>query len=93
MPISLLEAVAARVPVVVTAVGDIPKLIADGSSGVIVRRRDPAGLASAILALAHDATRRSELAEQAWQKLKASYSSTQMFERYSEVYRTVLAAA
>jgi len=93
MPISLLEAVAARVPVVVTAVGDIPKLIADGSSGVIVKRRDPAGLASAILALANDATRRSELAEQAWQRLKASYSSTQMFERYCEVYRKVLAPA
>jgi glycosyltransferase involved in cell wall biosynthesis len=93
MPISLLEAVAAKVPVVVTAVGDIPKLIADGLSGMIVKRRDPAGLARAILALAHDAARRSELAEQAWQRLKASYSSTQMFERYCEVYRKVLTAA
>lgn len=93
MPISLLEAVAARVPVVVTDVGDISKLIADGVSGVIVKPRDPAGLASAILALAHDATRRTELAEQAWQRLKAAYSSTQMFERYCEVYRKVLTAA
>jgi len=93
MPISLLEAVAAKVPVVVTAVGDIPKLIADGSCGLIVKRGDPAGLASALLALAHDAPRRSALAEQAWQRLKASYSSTQMFEQYSEVYRKLLVAA
>ena len=93
MPISLLEAVAARVPVVVTDVGDISKLIADGVSGVIVKPRDPAGLASAILALASDSNRRAALAGQAWQRLKASYSSTQMFERYCEVYRKVLAAA
>ena len=93
MPISLLEAVAARVPVIVTAVGDIPKLIADGVTGVIVNRRDPAGLAQAILALARDPARRASLAEHAWQKLRVSYSSAQMFEQYCEVYRKVLVPA
>ena len=91
MPISLLEAVAARVPVVATKVGDIPKLIADGNTGLIVQRHDPAGLAAAILALAGDAARRTELAERAWHALAGSYSSRQMYDRYAQVYQAVLA--
>jgi glycosyltransferase involved in cell wall biosynthesis len=91
MPISLLEAVAARVPVIATGVGDVPKLIRESDTGLIVQRRDPAGLAAAILALAGNRGRRSVLAERAWQALRASYSSAQMYERYAEVYQAVLA--
>jgi glycosyltransferase involved in cell wall biosynthesis len=90
MPVSLLEAVAARVPVIVTSVGDVPKLITDGETGLIVNRNDPAGLAAAILKLAGDPVRRLALAERAWQALKASYSSTHMYDSYSQVYRDVL---
>jgi len=93
MPVSLLEAVAARVPVIVTSVGDVPKLITDGETGVIVSRHDPAGLAAAILALAGDPARRSALAERAWQSLKTSYSSTHMYDSYSQVYEDVLSGA
>lgn len=90
MPISLLEAMAARVPVIVTGVGDIPKLIADGKTGLIVNRRDPGGLAAAILTLAGDPVSRSALAVRAWQALNTSYSSGRMYDSYSRVYQEVL---
>jgi glycosyltransferase involved in cell wall biosynthesis len=90
MPISLLEAVACKVPAIVTPVGDIPKLIVDGETGVVINMRDPAGLAKAILSLADDVALRRRFAENAWRRLRDLYSSTQMFQRYDAVYRMVL---
>jgi glycosyltransferase involved in cell wall biosynthesis len=90
MPISLLEAVACRVPAIVTPVGDIPKLIDDGQTGVVVNAGDPGALARAILLLADDVEMRRRLAETAWLRLRDLYSSAQMFRRYDAVYRTVL---
>jgi glycosyltransferase involved in cell wall biosynthesis len=90
MPISLLEAVAARVPALVTAVGDIPKLIRDGETGTVVRPGEPLQLADALLALMADAPRRQRQADAAYQRLKEAYSATHMYEQYESVYRSVL---
>lgn len=90
MPISLLEAVASKVPVIVTAVGDIPKLVTDGESGLIVRVGNPEMLAQAILRLASEADLRRKLAENAWSKLQRTFSSRQMFDEYAAVYESVL---
>lgn len=86
MPISLLEAVACHVPVITTAVGDIPKLIVDGESGVIVEPRNPLGLADAIQQLAGNAALRRSLSEEALKRLQDTFSSKQMFAEYAEVY-------
>lgn len=92
MPMSLLEAVASKVPVIVTAVGDIPKLITDGESGIVVNVGDRAQLAQAIVRLADDAQLRRTLAENAWRKLQQTFSSKQMYEAYAAVYGSVLGA-
>src|SRR5262249_764479 len=91
MPISLLEAVATRVPVIATRVGDVPKLIGEGATGLVGQKRAPAGLAAAILALAGSPQRRAALSTRAWAALKEAYSSRQMYERYADVYQAVLA--
>jgi len=90
MPISLLEAVAARVPVIVTPVGDIPKLITDEETGIVIAANDPEGLANAIRELSRDPLKRARLAHNAFEKLREMYSSQQMFEKYDAVYRQVL---
>jgi glycosyltransferase involved in cell wall biosynthesis len=90
MPISLLEAVASKVPAIVTAVGDIPKLIFDGQSGIVVKPGDPVMLADAIQRLATDAHLRRTLAENAWHRLQQTFSSRQMFDAYAEVYSALL---
>jgi len=90
MPMALLEAVASRVPVISTAVGDITKLIISNVSGIVVDVNDVRGLGDEILKLAIDKQKQSELADQAWQRLREFYSSGVMYGQYDEIYRGVL---
>ncbi len=48
LPTVILEALSCGVPVVSTAVGDIPKVIRDGQTGFLVHTRDPKDFATAL---------------------------------------------
>jgi glycosyltransferase involved in cell wall biosynthesis len=61
MPNVILEACAAGVPVVATAVGGTPEIVVDGQTGVLVARGDRGTLADKILMLLGDPVRRSTL--------------------------------
>ena len=55
--LSALEAMAAAKPVVVTAVGSLPEVVVDGSTGIVVAPASTSALADALVALAHDRAR------------------------------------
>ncbi len=54
VPLSVLEAMAAGVPVVATRVGGIPEVVEDGVSGLLVAPRDPAALELALRSVLED---------------------------------------
>ncbi len=54
MPNSVLEAMAASLPVVATAVGGTPEVVLDGQTGLLVAPGDPSALGEALLALLAD---------------------------------------
>jgi glycosyltransferase involved in cell wall biosynthesis len=90
MPMSLLEAAAAKIPIVATAVGDIPKLITENHSGLIVPVGNPHALAAALERIRERPSMALELAETAYRQLVARYSCAAMGQSYLNVYRDVL---
>ena len=58
MPLSILEAMATGLPVVATAVGDVARVVKPGETGLLVRPRDPVGLADALEELLTDEAKR-----------------------------------
>jgi glycosyltransferase involved in cell wall biosynthesis len=61
LPVSVLEAMAAELPVVASRVGGVPELVADGENGFLVPPRAPDELAAAIGRLVEDRDLRRRL--------------------------------
>lgn len=59
----LAEAMAAGTPVVASACGGIPEIVADGETGVLVPPRDPGAIAEALVALLGDSGRRRAMGQ------------------------------
>lgn len=62
IPVALMEALAAGVPVVASRLSGIPELVEDGVGGLLVPQRDPAALAAALARLQDDPMLRRSLA-------------------------------
>jgi len=84
--LTILEAMAAGLPVVATAVGGTPEVL-DDTSGVLVPSRDPAALTAAIAALIQGRARRARLAAGARARVEASFTLDRMVRSYADIYR------
>jgi glycosyltransferase involved in cell wall biosynthesis len=90
LPIALLEAMAVGVPVVATSVGDVPRLVKDGETGLLVPPADSATLADAILRVLADPQRAAERALTARALVERDHSARTMAARTEAVYDQVL---
>ncbi|MCZ6688654.1 MAG: glycosyltransferase [Planctomycetota bacterium] len=70
----LIEAMAAGVPVIASAVGGVPEVVSDGWSGLLVRPRSPDDLHGAILRLLSDPGEAERLATNALRDVRARFS-------------------
>ena len=87
---SLLDAQAAGVPIVATAVGGIPDVVTDGATGRLVAGRDPEALARALIEAVDRPDLRDGWARGGLESVRA-FGADRMVERTLEVYRDVLA--
>jgi glycosyltransferase involved in cell wall biosynthesis len=90
LPMAMIEAMASSTPVVVTAVGAIPKVIKDSINGMLVESRDSASLAAKIIRLLDNPQLRYELSCRAFDDAKVKYSKEAMCRRYTDVYNELL---
>jgi len=86
---SLLDAQALGVPIVATAVGGVPDVVADGRTGRLVPARDPRALADALLAALAGPREARAWAEAARISVRA-FSADAMVENSLREYRAIL---
>jgi L-malate glycosyltransferase len=91
LPLTLLMAMGARLPVVGTRVSGVTEVIADGENGRLVPPGDPQALAGAILELYRRPELRSHLSEAAHKTVAAGYSQEAMLGRLERLYLQSLA--
>jgi glycosyltransferase involved in cell wall biosynthesis len=92
MPIVLLEAAAAALPIVATAVGGNEEVVRNGETGFLVAPGDDAALASAMVRLAGMAQgERRAMGERGREYVRTHYGLSRVVDRWEALYREVLA--
>ncbi len=92
-PLAVMEAMSAGVPVIATAVGGVPELVADGATGLLVPPGDPAMLASAICRLLDDAESRASMGRLGMRKAAQDFDVRVMARAYERLYERLLCEA
>jgi len=85
MPLSVLEAMAARLPVAATDVGDVRGMLAE-ANGRFVVLRDDAALAEALLTLLRDPPRRRAIGADNRAKAEHDYDQATMFAAWAGLF-------
>jgi glycosyltransferase involved in cell wall biosynthesis len=88
---SIIEAMAAGVPVVATRGGAVPELISHGSTGLLVEPANPPGIAEAVMNLLRNAPLRASVSSVAHDKVLRRYSWQSICSSLIEMYEEVLA--
>jgi glycosyltransferase involved in cell wall biosynthesis len=89
-PLSVMEAMAAGLPIVSTAVGGVPELVRDGETGLLVPSEDAGALGRALQALVNDATRRQAMGAAARQRAVAHFDIRHTVRQYESLYERLL---
>jgi glycosyltransferase involved in cell wall biosynthesis len=89
-PLVVLEAMAAGVPIVASAVGGIPDQIRHEGEGLLVPPGDPAALGDAVLKLLRDPGLARRMGASGCRKATTVFSHAEMVARTKDVYRAAL---
>ncbi len=90
MPVTLLEAMAASLPVVATDVGGVALVVENGVTGTLVPARDPDAMAAALNAYVADATLRRQHGAAGCARVAARFSLNAMVNAYVSLYDELL---
>jgi len=88
-PLSVIEAMAAGLPTVSTAVGGVPELLQNGKEGFIVQPGHPEELSEAMMILLGDPHLRRRMGAAAAARAKEKFDVSAMVRAYEELYDEV----
>lgn len=89
LPLAILEAMLARLPVVATRVASVAEAVIDGETGFLVAPDDPAALTAALRTLLADPQRRAEMGSRGRQHA-LRFTPAVMAGAYEQLYREIL---
>jgi glycosyltransferase involved in cell wall biosynthesis len=89
-PVSLIEAMAAGVPVAATAVGGVPDVIVDGETGHLVEAEDAKGMAEAIIGLLKNPEKAMEMGQKGRGSVYPKFAARTLIANVEGLYAELL---
>jgi glycosyltransferase involved in cell wall biosynthesis len=93
LPMAILEGMASGRALIATAVGEVPTVVLDEKTGVVVPPENAELVAGAIAGLLRDPAKRARLGSAARQLIEDEYSAARMTADYLRVYDEAIAAS
>ncbi len=90
LPISILEAMRAGLPIIATNVNGIPEQVVDGKTGLLVERQDVNGLAKAINTLIDNPLLCQKMGQEGIEKLHREFTIDEMIASTTALYQSVM---
>lgn len=90
-PVSLIEALACRTPVVASDVGGVPSVVQDGITGYLVPPQDPEAVALALDGLLSDEARTTAMGEAGRDFVRERFSADRLLADMKALYMELLA--
>lgn len=91
LPMAILEGMANRLPLVATAVGEVPTVVLDGRTGVLVPAGSVEAISAGISELLRDPARRKRFGVAARKLIEEEFSAERMTTDYLRVYEEAAA--
>lgn len=88
-PLSLLEAMAAGLPVVATSVGGVPDVVTDGVNGLLVPPGDGEAMTESWRRILRDPARSQRMGERARQDVIGRFGLERMLEKMRALYKSI----
>jgi glycosyltransferase involved in cell wall biosynthesis len=92
LPLAVLEAMLAGLPVVATAVGSVPEAVRDGETGLLVEPRDGDALTAALRRLIDDPGLRERMGREGRALALQHFTAARMARDYERLYSEVVSA-
>ncbi|MBD3204506.1 glycosyltransferase [Candidatus Woesearchaeota archaeon] len=89
-PLTVLEAMASKTPVIATDVGGIPEIISHEKNGILVKPLCHKGLADSILRLLDDLKLRKNISNNGFETVNDNFTTNKMADKTYEVYEEML---
>jgi len=90
LPVAIIEAMDAGLPVIATRVGGNPELVIHGETGFLVEPGNAEELAIAISSLMADPIKRFQMGEAAKIRMRKEFTADQMGKKYFELYNSLI---
>lgn len=91
LPLTVIEAMRAGLPVVASAVGGIPELVDDGVSGLLVSEAKPEAVAKALSTLLDTPERARQMGQCGRMRYLSHFTEQQMLAKLDALYEEILA--
>ncbi len=89
-PFTVLYAMAQQLPVIATNIGEMPVMVDDGKSGLIIEEKSPYRITEALENLVNNPELRLKLGRAGYEKLLNEYTVDKMIDKTEKLYNDVL---